>query len=293
MIEAILKWCFSTRWTIGFIEDSLEIILKPNSEIKVKWLDFRLKNRWFADPFILDVNDREICLLVEEYYDPIHRGRIARMIVDRANFKILSLDTVLTLPTHLSFPAIKRENDKIFIYPENGASGKLIIYEYDIATNKCHPIKNICDGPLADAILTNVFGEEKLFATEMPNHNGDTLNVYKKQPDGIFCLNDSIKFEGNVARNAGDWFKIGETIYRPAQDCNETYGGAVIIQEIVKSQTDGYQFNNVKRITSSNSKYLEGCHTFNYHKGIAVIDAKGYRHPNIVECWKNLKKIIH
>ena len=293
-ILKILKKCFRTKWTIGFVEVQLVDAINPEYNLNVHWLQHDFRGRWFADPFVLEVNDTDIILLVEEYYDPIHRGRISRMIVDRKSYKIKSLNAVLTLPTHLSFPAIKRINGRFLIYPESGASGELTLYDYNVKTNICQPLMNICDGPLADAILTDVFGEQMIFATEVPQHNGDTLNVYKENPDGKYYKSNQIKFDGMVARNAGDWFKIGDSVYRPAQDCNKTYGGAVIIQKVV-AKGDEFVFTDIRRISSSNMLYNEGCHTFNYYKGILVLDAKGYRFPGFVKIWRKistLKKML-
>ena len=87
------------------------------------------RDRWFADPFILDVNDSEIILLAEEVEDKMQQGVISKLVIDRASYVLKSKKTILELPTHLSFPVIMREGNKILVYPESGASGKLTMYE--------------------------------------------------------------------------------------------------------------------------------------------------------------------
>lgn len=102
-------------------------------------------------------------------------------------------------------------------------------------------------------------------------------------------------FDDNIARNAGDWFSLNNIIYRPAQDCNITYGGAVIIQKVEKTSEGRLKFTNGRRIESDNAEYNQGCHTFNHYNGVSVIDAKGWRSPfahSVYEFLYNIKKSI-
>jgi hypothetical protein len=100
--------------------------------IHVNWVKHHYKDSWFADPFILDVTDTDIIVLVEEWYKPIRRGRISKLIIDRNTFVLKDLQVVLQLDTHLSFPVIERREDGVYIYPENGESGNLSIYRYNV-----------------------------------------------------------------------------------------------------------------------------------------------------------------
>lgn len=82
--------------------------------------------------------------------------------------------------------------------------------------------------PLTDAtIVPFTSGEDYIFSTQLPNPNGNKLQIYPF--NGKTMLMDaksiaSISFQSNVARNAGDAFYIDEQMYRPAQDCNKCYG---------------------------------------------------------------------
>ena len=53
-------------WDIGFIEEGLADTL-TNHNPKIHWVKKQFKDRWFADPFILDVTDSDIIVLAEEY----------------------------------------------------------------------------------------------------------------------------------------------------------------------------------------------------------------------------------
>lgn len=73
-------------WNLGFIEEGLADTLK-NKNPKIHWVKKRINDRWFADPFILDVTESEIIILAEEYCYDIRRGRIARVVIDCKTFE--------------------------------------------------------------------------------------------------------------------------------------------------------------------------------------------------------------
>ena len=68
----ILNKAFYYTWNIGFVERNVEdIIVSDDTMVDVHWVKHNYKDRFFADPFILSVNDKVIKVLVEDfpYYD--------------------------------------------------------------------------------------------------------------------------------------------------------------------------------------------------------------------------------
>lgn len=279
------KYAYSNVWNLGFIRESLDEILYTEHPLTVDYMRHDFKDRWFADPFILDVTDKYIYVLVEEYYRKIRRGRIAKLTVNRDGFILEKSETVLELDTHLSFPAILRCGDKTYIYPESSESGKLNLYEYDAITNKCRLERTLCPEPLTDAIVTCVQGRECIMSTRLPDPNGKVLWCYDK--DGSVR---EYSFEDKTARNAGDWFNHAGQWFRPAQDCNKIYGEAVILQR-TEFEGDKLAVKNLRRITSTHLQLNVGCHTFNHYKGVSVIDVKGWWHPAFRDVYENLLKL--
>ena len=92
-------------------------------------------------------------------------------------------------------------------------------------------------------------------------------------------LKDTIIVQGRTARMGGDFFKCDDVLYRPAQDNNDCYGGALILQKVVV-ENGKWKFLDVRRLTSPHPQYTTGLHTFNSYKGTTVVDIHGYRkHP--------------
>ena len=111
------------------------------------------KDRFFADPFILDIKNDVIEVLVEEFIYKEWKGRITLLTVDRNSFELVSRKVLLDLKTHLSFPFIFRENTQIYVAPENSKSGQFSIYEYDDNKQQLTYVNALVKLPLVDSII--------------------------------------------------------------------------------------------------------------------------------------------
>lgn len=279
-------------WNVGFIEEGLEHTLNCKKTI-IHWAKKSINDRWFADPFILDVTDSEIVLLVEEFCYDVHRGRLARVVFDRKTYVEKGFEIILELSTHLSFPFILRKDDKVYVMPENSASGCSTIYEYDDTSRKLTPVGHVSDEPFTDATLFELNGESYLWTTMTPESNGRTLSIYGFDKDTLSVsgkITEKI-FPNNTARNAGEAFVINGTLYRPAQDCTACYGHGVILQKVSIDEGE-WSFENVNCFYPNTFKYNQGVHTFNHYKGLIVIDARGFRNPIMGRVLTFLFKLI-
>lgn len=276
------------RWNVGFVKNSLDSVMR-GEEIKVDWVKHHCRQSWFADPFILDVTDDEIVLLVEEFYKPIYRGRISKLTIDRASNRLKSIDVVLQLPTHLSFPVIIRRETEfgkkldalygqsqgsyVYLMPENGASGKLSVYRYWQSDDRIERQGSVLDEAVEDAIPVTIDGETFLFCTPRSNPNGNELDVYRWEAP-VFTPYAHYRFQENVARMAGMFFTYNSELIRPTQECNVQYGHAVTLQKTLSDSS--FSFKELRRMYSVNPKFNIGSHTFNMYKDVIVTDSLGY-----------------
>ena len=269
------------EWQIGFPQTTRENIA-TGSSYKIALLKGVPNDRWFADPFILDVTPTHIILLVEEFINATGKGRIARLTISRHDYTLERNDTLLDLDTHLSFPTIVRKGDAVYVIPENSAGGKLNAYLYDEADAKCVPYAPpLYDKPLIDALRQDIDGNEYIFATQGPDANGTKLHIYMKDEKGEYVYHQTVTFNDNVARNGGEFFHIGNRLYRPAQDCNGGYGRGLSIQRIEKDDKGMFTFTETARLTSPRKRLDHGMHTLNEYKGVTVVDVSSYRWPTI------------
>lgn len=272
--ELYKKWTRHS-WEVGFVVDGLKGVFSDNPQYV--WVKNPYKDEcWFADPFILDVIDEYIILLVEEMRYDVHIGRIAKLTINRKTMTIEKMDIILEEATHLSFPSIWREGEDVYVYPENHDSGELALYKLVDNATRLEKVRVLCKEPLTDAVMTDVFGVQQIFSTKMPDPNGKELYVYNVNKNSAKCT-ARVHFEDNHARMAGQFFEYEGKIYRPAQDCNRNYGGAVII-EAVEKQGEQYDFRVVKRLISKHPSLRVGMHTLNEYKGVVVIDVHGHEY---------------
>ena len=283
------KYYTKRRWTIGFLENSINDVVHGKN-LQVVWMKHSYQDRWFADPFVLDVDKDYIYILAEEFYMPLGRAYIAKLTIEKKTKRLASTKPILKLNTHLSYPAIIRKDGKIFIYPESGQSGRLVLYEYDPVTDNMSECKTILNEDVGDATYTTLFGEELLFCTKPPLYNDRILHIYRKE-NGKFSDSETVTFNDKVARMAGDFFVVDEKIYRPAQDCNKSYGNGLVIQGVTHEQGI-WQFKDIQRYYSTNPDNPLGMHTFNMYKDIIVVDSVGYWHPLIAKLLTGIKRII-
>ena len=279
-----------TKWQLGFVLGGIETVMS-NDKLDVTWVKSRYKDRWFADPFILNITDKDIILLVEEFPYSTKKGIISKLTISRKSFEITERKTILDLPTHLSFPNIYRLDDKIYIYPENCRSGKLDIYEYNKNTDELTKIQTICKDCIWDSCIVENFGSPKLFTAKSNDYFLDIYSWNKEK--GLFENPTSIKFDTKTARMAGNMFEHNGSIYYPSQNCTKSYGQAVVIRKIeYNAESNKFNFEFIKELKSTHPTLKEGMHTLNSYKDIVVIDVIGYENPFLGKLGHKILKLI-
>ena len=252
-----------------------------SDHLEVDWVKMP-NDCWMADPFVLDVTDDEILLLVEEMPYAVHKGIITLLHINRATMDITSRKVLLDLPHHLSFPAIWRKDGHIYVYPESAYGERLDMYEFDAEKEELTFVKTICDDVIWDSYITDAFGETLLFTGAHINNDYilDIYNWNSKKERFVHC--DEVHSELKNSRLGGAVFEYKGEMYYPAQNCEKTYGGAIDIKRL-KVEGGKWKVESVKHLESPHPKMKLGMHTINEYKGVVVIDVKGYRYGRIGE----------
>lgn len=278
-------------WALGFVRGGMDAVMNSN-QIDCDWVRMP-KDRWFADPFVLDVTDKEILLLVEDYAYVTRKGVVSLLHINRATMEIVYRKMLLELPTHLSFPAIWRKDGHIYVYPESANSGRLDMYEYDPAKEELSFVQTMCDNVVWDSYITEAFGEPLLFTA---SKNDYRLDIYKwDEKKKRFVPNVVIPSEKPNSRLGGAVFEYKGDYYYPAQDCSKNYGSAIDIKQI-KMESAECEVECVKHLKSPHPDYQLGMHTLNEYKGVVVVDVLGYRYGiigRIIALMVELKRKIH
>lgn len=289
IIKKVYRRITDWKWNIALCDTPVDELI-AGKPLRARWLKHNYTDRWFADPFILYADDYEVHFLVEEYTYKDKTGRIARLVADRRTMELKSRHSVLELDSHLSFPAIMRQGDDIYIYPENGKGRGLCLYSYDPSSDTCREVRQLSERPLADATICDIDGRRYMLTTAIPLHNGSQLEVHAVEGDKTTLL-QTVNFDRDIARNAGAVFQTGGRYYRPAQESTpDEYGVAVSLQEIGVGEDGKLSFREVAVLRSPLRSLDLGFHTFNVGHGLIVVDAKGYRHPAIARPLRSMAR---
>lgn len=282
MIKQIKEKLLHFSWDLAFGHYSESMLKKGLATSDYYIVGNPYKYKWFADPFIYKDSPGQLELLVEEFDYSVGRGRIGHLVISKSNQRIEKLSIILEKDTHLSFPAIYRVGDKVYVHPENSASGKSYMYRYDETLDRLVDPVEVLDEPVTDAIIREEGGSFTMYATRVPVPNGNEMFVY--QADSLFGpykFKEKIAFDKAFARMAGAMIltKSGEVI-RPAQDCEGgDYGQAV-------------HFMSGKQVVSSLTppmKRYAGIHTFNALGDTFIVDLKRYDYPWLYRMKTRLK----
>ena len=291
-MNLLRKIQYCQYWNIGFCEQTTEELIQNKQLKSVKWLRHHYRDRWFADPFILQVTDNEIVVFVEECPIENPKGIISELVIDRKTMRLKERHVMLELDTHLSYPAILRINGKVYVYPENGASGKLNLYEYDEENHRLINPVCILEEAVADATILEKGGCWFMSATKFPRTQEQAYLYEAEIPFGPFKQISLKPYQTNLScsRQGGNWILISNKIYRPAQDCEVRYGGAL---SIMKSDiAAGIKEHRICQLKPFDKHYSLGLHTINFHDGLCVIDGYGYYYPLFGKLYYSLQRTL-
>jgi hypothetical protein len=266
---------FHKAWDLAFVKGGMDALF-ADGPFEVDVVKNPFKDRWFADPFVLDVTDDKIYVLAEEFCYSLNKGRVAKLTIDRHSMTIERFDILLECPTHISFPNILRRDGKVYVYPESCNSGKLDLYEYDLEHEKLTSPRKICNDAVWDASMTDVLGKLQLFAGCQSDYY---LDVYDWNDEvNMFVPVQSIKSNQKDNRMAGQLFVYKGEVYCPTQDCTQGYGGGVWLKKVLRDG-ENLKLEPIKKLVPPAGLKKLGMHTLNEYKGMVIIDLRDWVYP--------------
>ena len=224
---SIIDKAYYHTWNIGFVDaDSRDIVGSEKTQIKVHWVKHSYKDRFFADPFILSVDEKLIKVLVEDYPYYDKRGMISLLTIDRKTYELKEKKVVLKQPFHMSYPFVMRkENGETWVAPEASQSGNLYYYTINKETGKLENQKILVEEPLLDSTIVEYKGLWWLFCTKRGEDSNKKLYIYyANAPEGPWQPHSKnpVVSDASMARPAGYMIKDGETLYRVIQKCDKS-----------------------------------------------------------------------
>lgn len=303
LLSMVHKW-LDGAYAVGIMESSPDDIIAKDGIPEIHWLDMGdYDDSWFADPFVIRVDDKEIELLVEEFVVAEKKGRLSRIVVDRVDYKVLSVTPILSQSTHLSYPHLIISGGKTYICPESSARGEVALYTYD--GRMCSNHQRLLLGAMLDTQIAKIDNSYYAFTVEASGQGlEDTrfVQIYKSHDlKGPYQHFQNLEKPLNEGRGAGPIFTLNDgRLVRPAQNCEGGYGKGVILFELTLKDKR-FEEREIWRINSDASKCNGLClHTFSPKGGIVAVDGFDYNNrtlgrlaPKIYNMKNIINKLIH
>lgn len=232
---------------------------------------------WYADPFVFSHNGTDT-LFIEDFDESRNLGHIVCGEV-AADGSLGEVRTVMHRPYHLSYPHVFEHAGEIFMIPETGFNNTVELYRAVGFPDRWELVKVLYAGPAFD---TTVFFEagQFWFLTSLVEDAGrlssQLLLFHAKALDGDWTLHPAspISNDARIARAAGGIFRLGSSLVRPAQDCSQTYGGAVRFCRITRLNQKEYAEEEFAAMSAEQIANGVGLHTYNRSNNFEVIDCR-------------------
>ena len=258
-------------WNIAFFRNSFDKI-----NLKNIFIIKNPKNRWFADPFFIQLN-KKYYVFFEDYNIKKEVGTISCAEINKNN-SIKFYKDIIKEKFHLSFPFVFRFNKKLFMIPETSKNNSIKLYKCVKFPYKWVFVKDLIKD--INSVDSIIFKHKKfwyLITCLMSKKNiyNKLIGYYSENPiQGEwskikkFPLINQYSSERNGGLIYGKnqkLFRVGQ-IYLPGR-----YGYGYSVNKLKTISKFNYQENKINNI-STDLNNLEYVHTINSKNNFTVID---------------------
>jgi hypothetical protein len=292
-IKGVMKrWFFFETWNIGICDVPIEAFLDPNFTPDPVWFKPPRKYSYYADPFPVPGRDGELlCEFLDATSD--YKGRIVRLRWHGSD-RELEVSEAIDRPFHLSYPCQIVEDGQLYCLPEAYQSGRLLLFKTDDDGRTWHEAMTLLELPAVDPIIFRHADRWWLFCTLIEQQNVNLHIWHAASLEGPWTphAGNPVKTDVATARPGGTPFVSDGRLYRPAQDCSTTYGGAISLMEITHLDQTHFAERLVRHITLPTGPYRDGTHTLSAFGSRTLIDAKQYHFAATLFLKKVVRKIV-
>ena len=264
------------EWNVGFVEGGPARLLSADP-LDVQWLPRPEPLTYIADPFVAE-RDGVRALFVESFDYHNERGAIDALVLDDDD-RVVRRARVIDIDTHLSYPYPVEIDGELYLVPENCSGNEVALYRcvsFPDRWERESALFPAFDG--VDTTLVAHGGRWWAFCTRYSRGSTLALNAFHadspRGPWSPHALNP-IVVDVSSARPGGQPFTVDGVLYRPGQDCSDSYGGALAIARIDELTPTAYRETIVQRHGARGfGRWNAGIHTVSFTRGRIVVDGK-------------------
>lgn len=257
---------------------------QPDSSYKNYQVIRPSKDKFWADPFVVSLDDRHL-VFVEEFIYSQNRAHLSVLELDEKG-NLLGSSKIIEKPYHMSYPHVFEVEGSYYMIPETSENQTIDLYKAIEFPYKWTFVKHLMDK--IKAVDSTLFWYENkwwLFTLveKIAFASDNSSELFLFYSDDFLSDNwkshplNPVVSDVRKARPAGNIYINNGIIYRPSQDCSGRYGEALNINEIsVITETD-YRETELIKTYPNWDKSLKGIHTLNFNSNFSVVDAYYYR----------------
>ncbi|MFV0306224.1 MAG: hypothetical protein ACK5OX_00595, partial [Desertimonas sp.] len=238
------------------------------------WLPER-RSGYHADPFPAR-RDGVTAVMVEDFDERTGSGVISAL-VDDGSGRWQARRGVLDPGGHASYPFLVDDGDELYCIPETARLGRTEAWRCRRFPDHWERAFTLIDEPVVDPTPTRWQGRWWLFGGRGDRDANTELWLWSADelagPWTPHPLNP-VKIDVTSSRPAGTPFVRDGRLIRPAQDCSHTYGGAVVLNEVLAIDDTRFVERVVERLDPPAGRYRAGMHTRSQRDGLLTVDAK-------------------
>ncbi len=297
-----VSWFFRhDQWNVGLVDEPIHTFVDPEAIHSVQWLPTPPRHRFLADPFGVR-RDNTTTVLVEDFDYRTRKGRIAAFEGRNGKIERAPAPTI-DRAVHMSYPYIVERDGEIYCIPEASEGGGVHLFRALRLPDRWERAGTLIeDFPAVDSTIFRHEGRWWLFC--IARGSIPWTRLYGWYADDLLGpwiphATNPIKMDVRSSRPGGTPFVHNGELYRPAQDCSDTYGGAIALNRVRCLTPDEFEEEIVTFIRPDpHGPFPSGMHTLSAVGDQTLIDGKryifaaaGFRHALRSQC-RNLVRFV-
>jgi hypothetical protein len=269
------KIVFEEDWMVGLVDAPIHALVEHRELPGVRWLGRHEKGRSRADPFGCPASQERVYCERIDVRTGI--GELEELTV-RGGEIVAARPLGFAGPGHRSYPYLFEHEGIRYCVPETSVDRSCVLFaagDDDVWRPVCKLVENVA---AADATIFRWHGHFWLAFTDMDVGDLDNLSLYYAErlpgpwrPHG----NNPVKIDCASARPAGTPFVHQGALYRPAQDCRQTYGGGVALNRVLQLSPTLFQEETVVFLAPDpGGSNPDGLHTVSAWGARTLVDGK-------------------
>jgi hypothetical protein len=257
-----------------FMEKRVWSLAGMSPQGRIDWLHSTLDST-LADPFPISHRGREWLFFEEQSFGA--NGILSAAVLDNGRLVEMA-HNILPSSTHRSWPYVFDHGGEIWMIPESGADREVALWRCTRFPDAWEKVRVLLSGVAwTDPVLFEKGGAWWLFVSRSgPSResHSDSLHLFHSRDpwNEAFVPHPwnpvSIGVVGS--RPAGRILSESNALVRPAQDCSERYGKALVFRKILELTPERYSEITIRRCEAPMGAW--GIHTWNLTESGIVVD---------------------